>query len=181
MTIAKLELNSRSPFLIIACVLAFAIATANLYASAILAVSLVLIEPIRSRQMLSSLAPSALALALFAIAILIFVVSKAGTMSVLEDLIRFPFPYFIYFWEYSPVVTALFWIGCLLSAFDSDRMVVILLTVGDGRLVDGGGGDDRGGLGAVRDARGKHGRIESDAASSGFDIPFTFGRFRRAI
>ncbi|MBU2677987.1 MAG: glycosyltransferase family 39 protein [Gammaproteobacteria bacterium] len=100
---------------------AFFLLSANFYAAGIAGISLLLVQPVRTLGHLSRCKWPLILLASSGIAVILYVLATTESVADLKDHLRFPFPYFAYFWEYSPGLMVLFWTGVVASTFPARR------------------------------------------------------------
>ena len=89
----------------------------NYYAAGIAGVSLLLVQPVRSLEILSRCRWPLVLLSATGFSVALYVLVTTESTAALKEYFLFPYPYFVYFWQYSPGLTILFWAGVLWSIF----------------------------------------------------------------
>ena len=84
---------------------------AQYYAAGLAAASLLLLRPLNDRQMLLQVFWPIIALAIIGTGHFVYLYAETGSFQQMKPHFLFPYPYFIYFWDYSPGLVILFWGG----------------------------------------------------------------------
>ena len=91
--------------------------SANFYAAGIAGASLLLVQPVRDLGQLARCRWPLVVLAITGFSVVLYVLITTESMVELKNYLRFPYPYFAYFWQYSPGLMILFWAGVAWSIF----------------------------------------------------------------
>lgn len=99
--------------------------SANFYAAGLAGVSLLLVRPVTTVPQLRQCYGPIVLLAIAGIAVGSYLLATTASMFELREYLRFPYPYFMYFWQYSPGLMILFWAGVISSIFAEQQKWIV--------------------------------------------------------